>query len=341
MLDRDVEELLGGAHRARPEAEAAIVEHLHGDLEALAGLAEHVLGRDPDVLVIEMAKIVAAQAHRVVALADLKPLHVGSEDQRDVTVLAVHLRAGEGHKDVGAAAVSDVALLAVEAPRAIGLAHGAGLEVVGVRARVVLGERERGELAPRGEVRQEAGLLLLGPEEHDALHPDRLVDAHDHRERAVDLGELLGDAAVAGLAEPGAAVLLRHVQPQQPALAELADLVVADPAALLHGALVVVLAELAHRGHALADALALLIARGRIGEDQLLVDLAEEQRLGERRDALLPRRRLLGGRRLHPRVRPRSESAEPGPRTRRSGGSAGPRASARVCARTSRRPARR
>ena len=122
VLDRHVEELLGGADRARAEAHAAVVEDLHRDLEAVAGLAEHVLRRDPDVVVVEVAQIVAAQSHRVVALADLEAVHVGGEDQRDVAVLAVDLRAGEGHDHAGLRAVADVALLTVEQPRAVGLA---------------------------------------------------------------------------------------------------------------------------------------------------------------------------------------------------------------------------
>ncbi len=92
-----------------------------------------------------------------------------------------------------------------------------------VRARLGLGEREAGELAAGAEVGQEARLLLVGAEQHDALHPDRLVHAHDHRERRVDLREHLRHAAVARLGEPLAAVLLGHVEAHQAALAQLGD----------------------------------------------------------------------------------------------------------------------
>ena len=107
------------------------------------------------------------------------------------------------------------------------------LEVVGVRPGLGLGQREPGQLASRREVGQEARLLLVAAEQRDALVADRLVHAEHHRERGVGLAEHLEDAAVAGLREALAAVLLWHVQAAAPALAELADDVVADPALLL------------------------------------------------------------------------------------------------------------
>ena len=66
------------------------------------------------------------------------------------------------HEHVAAAAVADPALLAVEDPGAVGLLHGARLDVVGVAAGVRLGQREAGELAAARQVGQEARLLLVG-----------------------------------------------------------------------------------------------------------------------------------------------------------------------------------
>ena len=210
MVDRLVEQPLGGPHRARPEPDAAVVEDLHRDVEALAGLAEHVLGRHPHVLEVEAPQVVAPQPHGVVALADLEALHPRLDDQRDVAVLAVHLAAGEGREDRALAAVADVALLAVQHPGAVGLLDRAALDVVGVRAGVRLGEREPGQLAAGGEVGEEALLLLLGAEHVDALEADRLVDAEDDRQRGVDPGEGLEHARIAGLREALAAVALRR-----------------------------------------------------------------------------------------------------------------------------------
>ena len=119
-----------------------------------------------------------------------------------MTVLAIDLGTREGDQRARLRPVADVALVPVQLPRAVRLAHGARLHVVHVRAGVRLGEGERGELAAAGEVGQEALLLLVGAEQHDALHADRLVHAHDHAERRVDLRELLRHAAVARLRQP-------------------------------------------------------------------------------------------------------------------------------------------
>jgi hypothetical protein len=96
----------------------------------------------------------------------------------------------------------------------------------------------------------------------DALEPDRLVDAHHDRERRVDLGEGLEDARVAGLRQPLAAVLLGHVEPAQPALAQLLDDVVSEPALLLDLARVDLrLGKLAQRRVQAADLLLLVGVR--------------------------------------------------------------------------------
>ena len=294
VVDRLVQQPLGRPHRARPQADAAVVEDLHRDVEALAGLAEHVLGRHPHVLEVEAPQVVAPQPHGVVALADLEALHPRLDDQRDVAVLAVHLAAGEGREHRALAPVADVALLPVQHPGPVGLLDRAAFDVVGVRAGVRLGEREPGQLAPGGEVGEEALLLLLGAEQVDALEADRLVDAEDDRQRGVDPGEGLEHARVAGLREALAAVALRDVEAAQAALAQLADHVVADPAVLLDLARVKPGAELV-RGRDQRPHVLLLGGVGlRPRKDQVLVDLAQEQGLRERGAG------LLGPRLLHP-----------------------------------------
>jgi hypothetical protein len=72
-------------------------------------------------------------------LADLEALHSLLEDQRDVAIPAADLGAREGREDVALRAVADVALLAVEQPRAVGLLDRARLDVVGVRPGLGLG----------------------------------------------------------------------------------------------------------------------------------------------------------------------------------------------------------
>jgi hypothetical protein len=92
----------------------------------------------------------------------LEALHALLQDQGDVRVLAVlELGPGEHAEHRAPAAVADVGLLAVEQPRAVGLVDRARLQVVGVRAGVGLGQGEGGQLAPGGQVGQEALLLLV------------------------------------------------------------------------------------------------------------------------------------------------------------------------------------
>ena len=154
--------------------------------------------------------------------------------------------------------------------------------MVRVRARVRLGEREAGEPAAGGEVGEEALLLLLGAEHVDALEADRLVNAEDDREGGVDPGKGLEHARVAGLGETLAAEALGDIEATQAALPELADHVVADPAVLLDLPRVQPGAQLVGAGDQGPD-LVLLVGVGlRPRKDQLLVDLAQEQRLRER-----------------------------------------------------------
>ena len=121
---------------------------------------------------------------------------------------------------VGARAVADVALLPVQDPGAVGLLDRARLDLVGVRARLGLGQREGGELAAGGQVGQPALLLLVAAEQADALVADRLVHAEHDRQRGVDLADRLEHARVAGLREALAAVLLVDVEAHDADLAE-------------------------------------------------------------------------------------------------------------------------
>ncbi len=67
-------------------------------------------GGHAHVVVVELAQVVAAQAHRVEALADLEPLHALLEDEGGVAPLAVDLGGGEGHEHRALVAVADVVL---------------------------------------------------------------------------------------------------------------------------------------------------------------------------------------------------------------------------------------
>jgi hypothetical protein len=130
----------------------------------------------------------------------------------------------------------------------------------------------------------------------NALEADRLVDAEDDRQRPVDLADRLEDPRVARLREALAAVFLVDVEPEDAALAERRDRLVADPALFLDRARVVVVAAvLAQRVDQAADLLLLGVVGAGEGEDEVVVDLAEEERLREGGDGVAARLRLLDG----------------------------------------------
>jgi hypothetical protein len=244
--------------------------------EPVTGLAEQVLGRHPHVLEVHALEVVRLQPQGLEARTGRETLHALLDDERDVPEVG----AGE-HRQHVLVAVADPALLAVQQPRAVGLPLCPGLEVVGVRSHVRLGQHERGQLAPGGEVGQPARLLVVGAVQVERLRADRLVHAHHDGESAVDVAELLHDPAVARLTEAQAAVLLVDEHAGQLALAEVADDVVADPALLLRlprveGAEVVPGARdrgIHLRAHVAGD--------DRVGHDELRLGLTEEQPLGE------------------------------------------------------------
>ncbi len=113
------------------------------------------------------------------------------------------------------------------------------------------------------------------------------MDAQDDRECRVDVGEGLEDARVPGLGEALAAVLLVHVEAQKAGLAQVAEELVGDPALVLELAVVLAARDLARRPDQAADLLLLVGVGHGPREDHVLVDLAEEERFGERRDSTL------------------------------------------------------
>src|SRR5262245_20029643 len=126
------------------------------------------------------------------------------------------------------------------------------MQVVGVGPRLRLGEREGGEPAPGREVGEDARLLLVGPEEGDALEAHRLMDAEDDREGGVDLADRLDDPRVPGLREALASVLLGHEEAECTDLTEVPQDLIGDPALLLGPpGVVVLIAVLADPGVAL------------------------------------------------------------------------------------------
>ena len=136
-------------------------------------------------------------------------LSVWDDQVRDLVVAGAR---GDRHagRDVGAG-VGDEDLGAVHDPVAVA-ELGARSRGAGIRARVRLGEAERGELLPGGEVGQPVLLLLLAAEVVDRQCPERMVRGHRDRDRRVDPSELLDGDRIGDGVGACASVLLgnRH-----------------------------------------------------------------------------------------------------------------------------------
>ena len=120
------------------------------------------------------------------------------------------------------AGVRDEDLRAVHDPLPVA-ELGARLRRAGVRPGSGLGEPERGEPLPRGEVGNPLALLLLGPVEEDRHRPERGVRRHGDRDGGVDPAQLLDRERVRERVAAGAAVLLRDRDAHEPELRELGD----------------------------------------------------------------------------------------------------------------------
>jgi hypothetical protein len=115
----------------------------------------------------------------VLELSDLEAGAIGLDDEgRDsVRVAGVGIGDGEADVEVGDAEVRDPVLGPVDHPL-VPVAHGAGSHPAGVGAGVGLREGEGRSPLPARTARQEARLLLVGPEELDRQRPELLDHQH-------------------------------------------------------------------------------------------------------------------------------------------------------------------
>ncbi|KAG0763568.1 hypothetical protein G6F22_018401 [Rhizopus arrhizus] len=99
-----VQRALRRAHRARADVDAATVQALHGDLEALALLAQQIAGRHADVFERDGARGLAVPAHLLFLAAVADARRIGGHRER--ADAACSLATGARHHDqqVGIAA---------------------------------------------------------------------------------------------------------------------------------------------------------------------------------------------------------------------------------------------
>ncbi len=184
VLQRHVEAVLGAGDAAGRADQPLALELPHDVVEALADLAEHGGGRDAHVLEGQQRRVGGVHAELLEALlAD----HAGRvhrhEEEREAVVAGVRVGLGDEHDHVGAVAVGDVGLGAVD-DVLVAVAHRARLDAGDVGAGVGLGDAEAEDLLAGDRGDDPLLLLLLGAEREDRRHRHVGVDRDAHRQAA-------------------------------------------------------------------------------------------------------------------------------------------------------------
>ena len=290
VLHRLLDHLGHGAGEGGAHAEPAAVQDLHGDLEAVADVAEHVLHRDGHVVEVDLGRVGRLDAHLLLRRAARQAAERALHDERGHLVLrGVRLRVGDGRlgehgEHLGDPAVRDPDLGAVEhVVLAVGGEFGARPDRAGVAARGGLRQRERRDPLSGGQVRQVLLLLRLVPADEDPLVADGLVRAAEDADAEVALAHLLADPGVLRVGQPEAAVLLRHLHPERAHLLHALDHVVGHPLlAVQPQGVDALLEELLRRGHQQPQGVHLVVGEdARVGERLLRLDHAAEDVLHE------------------------------------------------------------
>src|SRR5215213_3583166 len=146
VLERLVEALLRAGHAPGRTDQALALELPHDVVEALALLAECGLGGHAHVLEREQRGVGGVHPELLeLLLADhAGEVHVDQE-KREAVVAGVRVRLGDQHDEVGAMAVRDVGLRAVDDPL-VAIADRARLDAGHVASRIGLCDPETGDL---------------------------------------------------------------------------------------------------------------------------------------------------------------------------------------------------
>ena len=237
LLDRTLSDAqgLGG------DADTAAVQRLHGQGEALAGLAQQAVLGDLAVLKDQLAGGGAADAHLLLVLAHgeagIGALHDEGGDllHRAAPLVGVGAGDGEHHEHVGVARVGDENLGAVQDVVFAGLVqHGGGLLALGVGARAGLGQAEGADPLAGAQLGQVLHLLLLGAVLKDGGAAQAGVGGHDNAGGAAHLGQLLNGHHVAQHVGASAAVLLGKIDAHHAQLGHLLDGLLREALLLVH-----------------------------------------------------------------------------------------------------------
>jgi len=185
----EANELLDHGTRSRAETKASVVENVHGDLEALADLAEDVLDGHLGVFKEDLNGVGALDTKLALRLAGADAAKRLIDDERGHLLLTVDLGLGKDGVDLGPATVGDENLASVqeEAGESEGLALQTskrgracillavggegrlGANGRGIRAGCGLGQGERGNVFAGGQLGEVLFLLEIVTVEEDAL----------------------------------------------------------------------------------------------------------------------------------------------------------------------------
>ena len=208
-----------GAGGLGGHADAAAFQVAERDGVALAGLAQHEIGREAHVLEDDLAGVVGALAHLGLEARDRVALGFRRhEEAADALLARVGFGDGEDHRHIRPGAAGDELLGSAEAV-AVAVRHGAGAQVGGIGARLRLGEAEAAEHVAAREGAEEALFLRRRAALENAGADQRVVDAHRRRRADVAGRDLLHGERVGDVVGAGAVPFRRHQHAHQPELA--------------------------------------------------------------------------------------------------------------------------
>ncbi len=190
------DQALGDADADAGDVQPAAVQHLHGDLKALALRPQTVFGRYAHPLEIDVADVGALLAHLLFGLAHRQARQVARNQEGRDAGRALLLRIGPRHDGEQARpiGVGDEALGPIQ-HIGVALAPGSGLDRGGVRSGLGLGQGEGGDDFARGDAGQPLRLLLIRAEHHQALAADADIGAEGRAERRRGAAEFETDQA--------------------------------------------------------------------------------------------------------------------------------------------------
>ncbi len=159
------------------------------------------------------------QAHLLELAAAAEPGHVAFDHQQgEALVAGFGVGAGDDDDEVGVDPRGDEGLGAVEDP-VVPVAHRRGADAGQIAARPRLGHRDRDHRLTTGDAGQPALLLLVVGQILEVRADDVVVQAQRRRGHAGHGDLLVDDRVEPEVVGAAAAVLLGHVEPDEPVLA--------------------------------------------------------------------------------------------------------------------------